>query len=463
MSDARASARQMPAAINGLVTDLRSPSEVPHRRRPWLWFALIALLGVVLNLLPRPNGWTLEHVHKEDGLVFLVDWLESGPTSLFEIYSGYVHLAPRLVTGACAELFPLTAFAACVGVGVAAVKLLGMLLAFPVFTTLLKSWRWGLTVASTVLLLPIGQAETLGNTTNLRWYMVAMLTVMMLGNFRGAALAIVASAVALVAGLTDPLAFFVAPLAIMRLLLARRWALLPPIIALGSMIVHAAFFLKPGDRGEVLGPAYYVEQPIDGALQLLIRGVLPAQYGLNATSAALLALGVWAVVTVILPAAVAAIATAAARRPPEAMTPVVIAWVLVIWGFGMLAVTLSFTAAEAISLEHWWTVKQVARYSTLAALFMTPALLIFIKETLRLRGRVARSLAILSLAIIAVALVLDFPGDRSNAAGPAWVETVDEARMTCDEGAATVRLQFTPDNVPLDWSSTVDCSLVVDP
>lgn len=419
-------------------------------------FLAVAAIGLLVQVVPRPTGWTLQHVHKEDGIVFLAEWLTGGAASLGEIYSGYLHFAPRLVSGACVELLPIGGFAACTGVAVALFKILGMVLAFPVFSTLLRDWRWGLAVSAVFLFLPIGQMEVLGNTTNMRWFGVTIVAVVMLGNFRNPALALVATAAAVLGALSDPLALFLAPWAIGRLFLARRWALAPSIGALIAMAFHIVT-IRPSDRGETIGPGYYVEQPVDGLLQLLIRGPVAAQYGQTVPMFGMQIVGVWVAVAALLPLAVAVAATLRGwRRDRPAL---VIAWLLATWGIGLLAVTMSFATATALSLNEWWAIGQVSRYSALASLFLIPSLLIFSKVLLSQRGLLFRALASVSLAALAVSFAADFRGDAWNASGPTWAETVQSAVASCADGSEYVRVQFTPDNVEMDWSADLPCEV----
>ena len=158
--------------IRGFFTSISLPTPWPGGRKATWWFVAMTVLGSLLLLIPRANGWTGNYLFAEDGQVFLTEYLKNGLGTLFTTYAGYLHLIPRVITAGCASLGGPDAFAMCIDGGSVLVKVAVMALAFPVMTAYAKSWRWGLAAASMVLLLPVGQQEVLGNLTNLRWFLL---------------------------------------------------------------------------------------------------------------------------------------------------------------------------------------------------------------------------------------------------------------------------------------------------
>ena len=79
------------------LAPLLSQTARPVWRREPLLTALTVAVGWLFLMVPRPSGWVGEHVHKEDGEVFLTDFLARGWASVFDVYSGYLHVGPRLI------------------------------------------------------------------------------------------------------------------------------------------------------------------------------------------------------------------------------------------------------------------------------------------------------------------------------------------------------------------------------
>ena len=58
-------------------------------------FGALVAIGLVSQLMPRPNGWTLDHIHEEDEVISLSDFAHLGSASGFVPTSGYLHLLPH--------------------------------------------------------------------------------------------------------------------------------------------------------------------------------------------------------------------------------------------------------------------------------------------------------------------------------------------------------------------------------
>ena len=158
----------------------------------------------VFLCLPRISGWTLSHVHKEDGVIFLHDWVEHGWGSVFELYTGYLHVVPRLTTAFAASL-PPEAFAPVIGVLAAGWRIWLATVSYWAFRSLDWSPKSSAVAASMFVLVPAGQHEVLGNLTNERWFCDAGLVVIALSRLTGLRAAL-ASVTGLLCALSDPLA-----------------------------------------------------------------------------------------------------------------------------------------------------------------------------------------------------------------------------------------------------------------
>lgn len=243
-----------------------------QRRWNQILSAVLAI-GFLFHVIPRPRAWTLLHLHKEDGLIFLTDFLERGWGSVFEIYSGYTHLLPRILTAVGLSLLPLEWFAVWVGVSVALVKVMIAYLAHGVYRHWVGQGGAALVAASTVLFMPIGQQEVLGNYTNLRWFMVLALVLASLARFSGPWVNSALIGVSLVAVFTEPLTVVALPVLLYSAVTARGWQRAPSVVGAVAVVANLTLVLRPGDRGDVLGVTYFLLNPSETVRQVAIRGV----------------------------------------------------------------------------------------------------------------------------------------------------------------------------------------------
>ena len=118
-------------------------SFLPDARRARMALLVLAAVGFAWLLTPRIYGPFTDHLHKEDGLIFLSG--EQAGESLLTTYTGYLHVGPRLVTQTCAAA-PPEAFAACVAGGSAGLRVALMVLVFAVLSPYVRRWGWALGV-----------------------------------------------------------------------------------------------------------------------------------------------------------------------------------------------------------------------------------------------------------------------------------------------------------------------------
>lgn len=173
------------------------------------------VLAVGFLVAPRLVGWQLLHVHKEDGYIFLADGLHLGWNAVFERYTGYLHVLPRLLA-AIALQFPPAAYPVVVGLLVALVRVWMACLTYWVLRSRGIPARMSAAMASLFVIVPVGSHEVLGNLTNLRWFGDAMLVVLFVGRLSGAR-AFAGALTAALCALSDPLAITLAPFALVAL------------------------------------------------------------------------------------------------------------------------------------------------------------------------------------------------------------------------------------------------------
>nr|NLI49512.1 hypothetical protein [Propionibacterium sp.] len=432
------------------------PSDAAPDSRSRRTLAVVAVLGFAFLLLPRPTGLVAEHLHKEDGMIFLTDYLREGFGGLFAIYSGYLHVGPRLIVGSCAAVLSPEALTGCIAASTAGVRALATMLAFWVFLPYARSWRWALTAAAgAFLFLPNGQQEILGNVTNLRWILVAATATALLGVFKRWPQIILASAFAVLGALSDPLALVLAPLALVRLLTARGRSLLVPV-TYGTAALVQFLMMRSGDRA-VAGDQSVFANLSDAAIQLLVRGVAVTQYGLTGTEALMMAGGARLAVAATALPIVTVVLALRLNRTNRPLVGFLLLWCTA--GLGLLGVTFVFADMKALALTDWWSPASASRYSALVGFFLTPALVLasaslWDKRPLALAPRV---LALATLAALVLACAADFRGDSWNTHGPKWADTVYQARVQCQSSRDDQVVPITPQGVPMPWTATLTC------
>jgi hypothetical protein len=317
-----------------------------------------------------------------------------------------------------------------------------------------KSWGWGLAAASSFLFIPVGNLEVLGNITNLRWFLVAASLFALLGIFHRAPSALVAAVFAFLAATSDPLAIAWTPIAFWRAVGQRGWARLPGLAALFASALHA-IHLQPGARGERGTASDLIANPLDTIAQLLIRGPVATQYGMNGTQEFLRFGVVPTLLTLALPGVVAWVAWRHRGHFPEAAR---LAIALVVVGEVLLLAVLSFPASY-IAFTEIWSPSQPSRYSALAALLLTPALVLAVSIVWRSpSSRWQRAASALTVLVLVGAFISDGRGDPRHRSGPTWAQTLAEARASCADGARSVEAVNVPEYE--GWKTVLQCGWV---
>jgi len=440
------------------TTELMSqPTPWPKGRLPVFWVALVSVVGFIFLIIPRTSSWTIERIFAEDGQIFLTQSLHNGFGGILDTYAGYLQFVPRTISLACTQVGPDN-YLVCTTVASHSIRILGMILVFPVLVRFAPNWKWALAAASSFIFIPVGQQEVLGNIANLRGFLVPLAFFAILGVFKNPAWSIVISIVVFFSVLSDTLVIFMLPFAIWRIFSVKgRWARLPSI-ALGiGAIIHIALVDTAGreTRGSIWD---LIDSPSQTVAQLLVRGPLVTQIGMTGTQDSLWHLGVIpSVLILIVPAILLFIAWRQRAKPDPTL---LLIGLLGVVGTVVLLVTLSFPASY-IALADIWAPGQPARYSALAAMFLTPALVLLIAQVwVKNQGKVfGRSTAIVSIGLLALGIVWDSGGDSRHAAGTQWSSIVEQGRASCDENGIDPAFTTTPDyegwltKLTCDWLS----------
>lgn len=447
--------------MTGLLRSFRHTSTLLSLDTPWpkgngvnRWFVTTVVIGFMWLMIPRAVGWRGDFLHSEDGQVFLTEFLASGWSSVTEIYAGYLHLAPRLLTGTCASVIGADAYAACVMTSANALRVALMLIAFPVLAAYARSWPWGLAAAAVAFIfLPAGQQEALANLANLRWFLIAGAVFALIGIFRQWWLLLVATLIVFVAALSDPMPLLLAPLAIWRLWSAPQWTKLPAIFLLVGGVLHLTA-LDASARGERGGFAELLADPQQTIGQLLVRGPLTSQWGVTISQDLAATVG-FPLALLTLVVTVGILWFGWVNRYPN--DPAVrLGILLIMFGFGLLLVTLSFPASY-INLADFWSPSQPARYSTLTGLFITPVLVLAMSRAWQTRKKplLPRLWVGLVGAVLLAAFIGDSGGDARSTNGPTWSESLLVARAQCAQGELA---PVVPNAAAFEgWQTTLTC------
>jgi len=432
---------------------MSQPTPWPKGRLPVVWMTLVSVVGFVFLIIPRTSSWTIQRIFAEDGQIFLTQSLENGFGGILDTYAGYLQFVPRTISLACTQVGPDN-YLGCTTITSHSIRILGMILVFPVLVRFAPNWKWALAAASSFIFIPVGQQEVLGNISNLRGFLVPLAFFAILGVFKSPAWSIVISIVVFFSVLSDTLVIFMLPFAIWRILSVKGWwARLPSIALAVGAIVHVALVDTAGreTRGSIWD---LIDTPSQTLAQLLVRGPLVTQIGMTGTQDSLWHLGVIpSVFILIVPAILLFIAWRQRAKPDPAL---LLIGLLGVVGSVVLLVTLSFPASY-IALHDIWAPGQPARYSALAAMFLTPALILLIAQVwVKNQGKVfGRSLAILSIGLLALGILWDSGGDSRHAAGTPWISIVEQGRQSCIETGVDPVFTTTPNYE--GWQTKLTC------
>ena len=443
-----------------VLQKIKSTSQLMSQPTPWpagilpaIWVAIVSIVGFIFLIVPRTSSWTVERIFAEDGQIFLTQSLEDGLSGILDTYAGYLQFVPRTISLGCTQVGP-DDYLVCTSITSHFIRILGMILIFPVLARFAPNWKWALVAASSFIFIPVGQQEVLGNISNLRGFLVPLAFFAILGVFKNPVWSVVISVVIFFSVLSDTLVIFMLPFAIWRLLSVKNWWARLPSIALGiGAVIHIALVEAAGreTRGSIWD---LIDSPSQAVAQLLVRGPLVSQIGMTGTQDSLWYVGVIpSVLILIVPAVLLIIAWRQRSRPDPTL---ILIGLLGIVGSAVLLVTLSFPASY-IALPDIWAPGQPARYSALTAVFMTPALILLIAQVwVRNPGKVlARSFAILSSGLLVLGIVWDSGGDARHAAGTPWLTIVEQGRQSCLETGVDPTFTTTPDYE--GWRTTLTC------
>lgn len=416
--------------------------------------AAVALVATFIAIARLPAELR-NVVWGEDGRNFLDDRLRIGGwRSIFEVYEGYLHVVPRLLTDLTVRAFPLDSFAIASTVLSSAVFGIVAALVFVCSRDLVPNRVFRVLLASITVLAPTLPIEVLGNFANLHWSFLWLAPWLFLYRPRTTAGAIGLGIVGILCGLTEIQMLLFAPLALINLRHRRAWLVsIPTIAAVLAQVVTTIVSprtlnpnVRPGPLDIVVG---YGELPVLGAFE-----------GHASRIGATLADGGWAAAAVTVVVAIAVLAFALVpvwtARGVARFVPLIlvggsfIAWAAAIWlNPNLLWQYADFDTAALEGLT-------ATRYVAVPSMLLLGAIVFAASHLYSLGGR-RRFISGVAVGLVVMGFLGSFQVDRfSREGGPQWTTSVGEARASCDDGGESVEIRTTPSH----WFVTVPCDVL---
>jgi hypothetical protein len=401
--------------------------------------AVAVLAAAALSLTRIPHNFDI--VYAEDGSVFLTDALNKSPVGAITTpYSGYLHLAPRLLAEIVA-LFPAgTAPVALAVIGALTTALLALFV-YVAAGAHLPNPVLRLAVAFPVALPMIAQEELPNSITMLRWLFMYTTFWALLWVPASRTGRVVATVVVILAAFTDNVVMLYIPLALARVW-ARRdgqgW------VSLGALVAGAAVNITIVATGVSEHPSIAPRaNPLWAAEAFVLRPLPQALMGErwigmrpshDLTGLAPVALA-WLLVGVVV-----YVAWRRITRPD---------WPLALLAFGYSIAVFLFVAMVAGTAT--------GRYSVPSALLGIVALAALLRPAAATAN--ARGPAVALLVVLALALATSFRMESLRSQGPRWSTELRVARAACAApGATSADLAISP--YELGWHAHVPCSYV---
>ncbi|NUT93441.1 MAG: hypothetical protein HOY78_15605 [Saccharothrix sp.] len=417
-----------------------------HRpvRRPWTFYLAGFVAAVAFQLVTPAGRSHLDHVWAEDGARFLLDGVkEPFLTNLITPYGGYLHVLPRLSAELVSTL-PLGWAAVGFAVSAAVPRALVALITFAASAGYLRSTALRVALAALVIVLPVGNSEPLGNVSNLHWFLLYGLFWVLLWRDAPRVPALIFIAVAT---LSSPLAFLLAPLALLRFLVHRD-RLLPTVFA-GAAAVQGAVMVFAHRTPYSHDPV----DPVQVVLATLLRVPLAGFTGSEQVADLYPRFGnvptLIALLLIIAPVAAALIW----RDRPSRFLAVTAA------AYSLVTITLSLVANWTVALQ----VQQPAAVMTSQRYSVLPCLLLFTAVAVGLDATPARGrrLVITARTVIALTLlagIVQHVVDRAGVlTGTSWTDSVRTVQAQCSTATSPVG-RFVHE--PQGWFFELPCDLV---
>ncbi len=422
-------------SIRSAGFDPSPPTGHTHRRPVGvgvLWVGWV-LVATWLQLVRGPGHRAPDVIWAEDGGVFLNQAMRHSLWhNLVVPHAGYLQVIARLLTQPAAHL-PLSWVAIWLAVSAAIVVALISLVVWFASAGVVQSLWARLLLTALVPVLPQAGFEVNAAVCDVHWYLIYAAFWVLLAapsSWRGQ---LGASAVVVLAALSDPLTALVLPAAALGLMRAsrRNLALMAPVALCSALAlqiwVHltraVGFRSSPTTLGDL--PAIYG-----------LRVVLSAVTGDRMLGLVYMTLGLPLVAATGL---VAVIGLAALMRQADRTAQLVAAVCLVI-SVALFFVTLGLRGTSGILDRDGFTLNG-SRYTIMPLLMLWTAVLVLL-DRLEIRRRVGLAgpamavpgvIGIVTPAFLGMQVLSDWGGNTVRSAGPSWSADLRTAAATCQQ------------------------------
>lgn len=462
------------------------PSRV-GRRPPGRPTAVVAVVTVVIAVSAAIVAWlrvpatARETLWAEDGRVFVQQRVADGPVvTWFDPYDGYLHVVPRVLADLAVSWLPVDGLAT--GVTALACLVAGVVAA-AVWTSsrgLVASRAVRVALAAVTVLVPLAPLEVSGNLANLHWYLLWLTPFVLLRRTRGGLDTLVASAAALLVGLTEIQAVVFVPLVVAAHLVRRRWGRgrrrdLVPLVVLGLALVVQLAVAAGTSRAEAPGPPSTLPQIVLGYLSSVVVGTVVPSAGVLG---GLLDRGGWLVALVAVVPFVAAavlVTSRALRRPgaaastvggggdPVALDRLLLTSVASVASVGLWS--LGVAVNHGPDTRFWFSDPGriadlgITRYAVVPSMFLLVVLLCAVDALSGSPSRRSGAVATVLLVVLGALAATWFVGPSpARAEGPRWAGSLGRAEDVCDGGAAVADVAGAPEG----WGVLLPCDVVDD-
>ena len=234
----------MATALQAHITSRRFTSLNEQNRRVFLSFvSLIALI-----FIRRPDLLKWPTLLVEDATVFYNQEVVQGISAIFQPYNGYLHIIPRFIAVLGAIVPTSWAAAVFVDSSVLIAAACGAIFSLDCYRALIKSDFLRFLLPMVIYAASLIGSH-MGNVTSLLWFLLMAAFLMLAipddtANALSRRAAVAVTSAGLLIALTQPMCILLAPYALWKLKVFRRWSRLIPIALLaGTIIENGIFFL----------------------------------------------------------------------------------------------------------------------------------------------------------------------------------------------------------------------------
>jgi hypothetical protein len=421
------------------------------------WVAGGIFLMAFLACLFRPTSPSQRFaLWGEDGNVFTQQVRASGILhSFFTTYAGYYNLLPRLVASIASALplqwtppvYAIASFLVISGATVIAwssARGMG-----------LNPWTCA-AIAATVFILPAGDYEIFGTLTNVQWYVAAAAVVFVACWIGGYTPSPVPAAILIVvAGLTCPSFFTLAPAIAVTTLIRRRsldWIVLSATLTAGVIQLWGASHSPPTAEGRHV--AFGAHTGLDVFLVRIVDGAFVGSRLLDTTVTSL----TWHGAQVLAAFVLAALLAFGVRQGfgLRQLVPLFLTAQAILFYIETMVLRSSDIATAGLALETPGrsSYAVAGRYMAAPALCLAVAAMILIDRlyATRFHGRQLIAAGLLGAWIIV--LIVNFPVNLGRLPLRTWESSINAAQANC---RTNPKLKVTVPNAPSGFVMTLTC------